>query len=97
MYTVTVEFSIHQAYQDAFSKLVLKQASDSLNKEKECHVFDVSVGQSEGELVSFFLYELYTDKQSFDQHLETAHFASFSQAITEMVAEKTVRLWDKLS
>ncbi|TBR42780.1 hypothetical protein CBF23_006275 [Marinomonas agarivorans] len=97
MYTVTVTFFIHAQHQAEFKKLVLKQANDSLEKEADCHVFDVSIGVEENGVVPFFLYELYTDKASFDLHLETAHFANFNEVSGQMVADKQVQLWDKIS
>lgn len=97
MYTVTVIFSIHKAYQAEFKQLVLKQAADSLEKEVNCHVFDVAIGAEENGIIPFFLYELYSDKASFDLHLATQHFAHFNEVSAEMVADKQVQLWDKVS
>ena len=96
MYTVTVTFFIDKQYQEDFANLVLKQATDSLNKEDHCHIFDVSVGEEKTGIVPFFLYELYTDKESFDFHLETEHFANFNQVTAKMVSDKQVQLWNKI-
>lgn len=91
MYVVTVEFIIKEAYLDRFHTAVMEQAANSLRLENDCHHFDVAI--AENEPCRFFLYELYTDKVSFDHHLASEHFINFNSLVTEWVSSKTVQSW----
>ena len=96
MYIVTVVFSVYRSKVKEFSLLVAKQAADSLEKEKECLTFDVSIGDGTDEIVPFFLYEIYVNKESFETHIAMNHFHDFSQNIDGMVANKEINVWHKL-
>jgi len=92
MYVVTVEFIVKEAFQDQFHTAIMEQAANSLQLERDCHHFDVAI--SESEACRFFLYELYTDKASFNRHLNSDHFIQFNNLITEWVTGKTVQSWN---
>jgi quinol monooxygenase YgiN len=95
MYLVTVKFDIDPEQLRAFMPLMLKQAEDSLNKEPNCKQFDVSHHEDMPSLI--YLYEIYQSKADFSAHLETAHFATFSAAIKDMVLHKEVECFETIS
>ena len=97
MYIITVIFSVYKKNLEEFSLLVNKQALDSLTKENDCHTFDVAIGEEEGGIVPFFLYEIYSSKASFEVHLASDYFSEFSQKTANMVAKKEVNSWNKIS
>lgn len=86
MYVVTVTWRVKPGMIDAFMPLMLLQAKNSLEKEPDCHHFDVCQGEEDDHVV--FLYEVYSDRAAFDLHLASAHFATFSQVVAEMVEDK---------
>ncbi|MCU4674334.1 antibiotic biosynthesis monooxygenase [Catenovulum sp. 2E275] len=91
MYIVTVEFVIHSAYLLPFLDAALENADSSLHHEEACHQFEVS--QSHETPTHFFFYESYDDEQAFQQHLESQHFLTFSNAVKNWVISKKVRCW----
>lgn len=97
MYVITVVFSVYKKFNHEFNALMLKQAKDSLEKEEGCHQFDVSVNDGEQDLVDFFLYEIYESEASFEQHLASSHFITFSENAAHMVADKKVNAWHKIN
>tara|TARA_R110001606_G_scaffold396770_2_gene571547 strand:- start:203 stop:496 length:294 start_codon:yes stop_codon:yes gene_type:complete len=97
MYIITVIFYVYKSNVEEFALLVAKQASDSLEKEKECLIFDVSIGEENNGIIPFFLYEVYSDKKSFDTHLNMDYFHEFSNKVSGIVANKTVNSWNKIN
>ena len=95
MYVVTVEFLIHPEHTDSFKTLVLQQAENSLSKERDCHIFDVC--QHHSETNRFYLYEIYSNEDAFQEHLKTDHFKNFDLACKDMLASKTVQVFNKIS
>jgi autoinducer 2-degrading protein len=75
MFAVTVNFVIKPEHIENFSKVMKAQAQNSLNREVGCHQFEVCFGPKDRSRV--FLYELYTDKAAFEEHLKTDHFLNF--------------------
>ncbi len=93
MYVITVEFDVMPAYASAFRAAINENASSSLVNEPQCHQFDVCVDVSSHS--KFFLYELYTDRAAFDQHLASAHFLQFNALVTPWVVSKQVRAYER--
>ena len=91
MYVVTVTFKIDAKHQDEFSKAMLLQAKNSLELEADCHQFDVCHDPENPCVV--FLYEIYTNKEAFQLHLQSDHFKSFDANTRSWVEEKTVNTW----
>ena len=87
MHAVIVSFSPQQGCADHLEALLLRQASDSLAKERHCQRFDVVRLQDQ---TTFVLYELYRDEDAFRSHLKTDHFLTFDQKSAALVAEKKV-------
>ncbi len=90
MYTVIVKFEAVLNKTEEFKSLVLKQAANSLEKETECYQFDVVQDEKLGNI--FYLYELYTNRQAFDEHLKSAHFIEFDKLSASLVTNKEVWL-----
>ena len=91
MFVVAVTFRLHAARADAFLAAVQENARLSLEEEPDCHRFDVAVGESGPETV--FLYELYTDRAAFDEHLASAHFKSFDAKVADWIESKDVQTY----
>jgi autoinducer 2-degrading protein len=94
MFVVVVEFLIHAQHCEDFKHRVKKQALDSLELEQDCHVFDVCVDAGRVDLV--LLYEVYTDKQGFDTHLQSTHFQDFNDTVKSWVKDKEVSTFERL-
>ena len=94
MFVVTVEFDISQSFVDRFRERVLQQAADSLNKESDCHCFDVC--ENPDVLGQFFLYEIYGTQKDFQVHTESDHFLAFNDAVTDWVKSKSVKTFVNL-
>ncbi|MGI9316941.1 MAG: putative quinol monooxygenase [bacterium] len=94
MFVITVQFTVNAANLPEFEEAVVAQADNSLKFEEECHLFDVAV--AENNPCVFFLYEIYSNKEAFDAHLETPHFHAFNQLATPWVTNKVVKNWRKL-
>lgn len=88
MYVVCVIFDIAQDRMEAFLPLMLQQATNSLELEGGCLVFDVCRPEAGTDTV--FLYEKYVDEAAFQTHLQSAHFKSFDAQTADMVTGKSV-------
>tara|TARA_R110002096_G_scaffold70139_1_gene168053 strand:- start:306 stop:590 length:285 start_codon:yes stop_codon:yes gene_type:complete len=93
MFVVLVQFNIKAEHLDAFVERVEQQANDSLTFEDECHQFDVSLSNDDPNLV--LLYEIYSDREAFDAHLDSAHFRDFNAKVTPWVESKTLTTYEK--
>lgn len=89
MYVIVAEFKIKPDQVEAFGRLVVKQANDSLEREEACHQFDVC--QAEDDASKFLLYEVYSDKAAFERHRSLSHTAAFLATVGPMIAERSVR------
>lgn len=91
MYVVTVHFILKDAQASTFMPLMIENARASRDLERGCLRFDVCSDPADPNGV--FLYEIYTDQQAFKDHLDAAHFKSFDQATSGMIASKHVRTY----
>lgn len=94
MYVVVVEFSIRPAHTAAFVQRVRQQAQDSLREEAGCHVFDVCLDPGRANFI--LLYEVYSDREAFETHLESAHFLDFDTAVRDWVDGKEISTYERL-
>ncbi len=94
MFVVTVIFTCHDGAGAAFKPLVARQAHLSMTEEEKCRQFDVA--QHDQFPDTFFLYELYDDKDAFDAHLKTNHYNDFDDKIKPLVKDKIVRVYNQL-
>ena len=91
MLVVTVNFQVKTEHVDEFRTAVEKQARNSLELEEGCHQFDVCYDIENDGYV--FLYEIYSDEDAFEDHLDSEHFESFNEQTAPWVEEKLVGQW----
>lgn len=91
MFAVTVNFNVKEAHVDDFAAAMKTQAANSLTREEGCHYFDVCFDPADSCRV--FLYELYTDRAAFDEHLKTDHFLTFDATVKDWLISKTAENW----
>jgi quinol monooxygenase YgiN len=91
MFIVTVMFNLKPGSAAAFMPAMRRQARLSVERERGCHLFDVCVDLESDTRV--FLYEHYSNRASFDAHLESAHFLEFDAAVAPLVQAKQVDFW----
>lgn len=95
MFAVTVTFVVKEEHIDAFEDVMKTQAINSLTRESGCHQFDVCFDPTDRSRV--FLYELYTDKAAFEEHLKTGHFLNFDATVKDWLISKAAENWDRWS
>jgi quinol monooxygenase YgiN len=95
MHIVLVKFVITAGNSKRFLERVRQQARDSLEKEPDCHVFDVAFDFDDYHRV--MLYEIYTDRAAFARHLETDHFKAFDEEVLPLIEQKNVEHYAKQS
>lgn len=91
MFVVTVDFVIHEQHVENFRQAVENQARNSLEQEEGCHQFDVCYDIDDDTAV--FLYEIYSDRDAFEEHLDTEHYLDFDASVKDWVAKKDVSQW----
>lgn len=91
MFVITVNFKVDATVSEDFREAVINQAANSLNRESDCHRFDVCAAPDDP--TRFFLYELYSDRAAFDRHLKSKHFLDFDARTRDWVEEKVVATW----
>ncbi len=94
MYVILVEFTLHPQHFDNFVARVRQQASDSLEREPGCHLFDVCVDPARDNFV--LLYEVYEDRAAFDAHLAADHFLDFDATVSAWVSDKRVTALERI-
>lgn len=95
MYAVHVKFDVKVGSEDTFKSLILKQAENSLKLESECHCFDVS--QDDQSPNVFYLYELYTSRTAFDEHLSSRHFLEFISTVNDILLDKVILTGNRIN
>ncbi|MBT8414507.1 MAG: antibiotic biosynthesis monooxygenase [Boseongicola sp.] len=95
MYAVCVTFHIRLDAVDQFLTRMHQQARDSLSKEEDCYRFDVCSDVDRPGVV--FLYELYKDRNAFDEHSRSDHFLSFNSEVAPLTLEKAVSTFQDVS
>lgn len=94
MIAVCVRIVAKKGMEARLIEAVIVQAQRSLALEPDCHRFDVSRRVDESTRQEVFLYELYTDKPAFEEHLTTAHFLSFERSTADCIHHKNVLIYD---
>ncbi len=92
MYAVCVTFKIGSDDFDRFLVRMSQQARDSLTLEPGCHRFDVCHNGQD----TVFLYELYSDPDAFQIHVESNHFKDFDQEVQPWIVEKLVSTFENV-
>ena len=92
MFAVTVVFSINPDQTEAFRELISTHAARTLLQEKGCRRFDIGFDVQKPNCV--FLYELFDDRDAFDQHSKADYLAQFFERAKGMIASKEASRWD---
>jgi len=87
-FVITVELQLQPGVMREFLPLMLENASKSRELEPGCERFDVLLPKDAPDRI--LLYEIYTDKAAFGEHLKSAHFLSFDRATRLLVKEKKI-------
>jgi len=95
MYAVHVKFEVKVGSENTFKPLMLKQAENSLKLEPECRYFDVS--QDDESPNVFYLYELYTSRSAFDEHVNSRHFLDFIHAVNDILLDKVILTGNRIN
>ena len=93
MFEVLVTLAIKPDCREACDKEMKLQATNSLEKESGCSVFDVWVNAADESKVQ--LYEVYSSAEAFQHHLQTEHFKAFDAKVASMIADKSVTTFDQ--
>jgi len=91
MLIIAVRFAVKAEFLEKFKARMAQQARDSLEREAECHRFDIA--SDPGDPHRIFLYEIYSDAAAFDAHLASAHFKSFNAETEGWISSKAVERW----
>lgn len=93
-YAVVVTFQIKPKDMESFMPLMRANARTSLLHETGCLQFDVATDPDRpGEV---FLYEVYTGRAAFEDHLNSDHFLTFDAAAAALITEKDVRTYSEV-
>ena len=87
-FVITVDFELHPGAMRELLPLMVDNANKSRDLEPGCERFDVLLPKGSSDRV--LLYEIYTDKAAFGEHLKAAHFLSFDSATRSLIKEKKV-------
>lgn len=93
-FAIWVEFELVPDARDAFLCLVTANAQNSVMLEPGCLRFDVLTTDEDRRIR---LYEVYSDRAAFDQHLESDHFGIFAEKTRDMVIAKKITSFDALT
>jgi len=94
MYVVIVNWAVSPQDRDAFAALLQKQAKTTLAAEPAARVFDIC--EDPDQPGAFLLYEVYDTAAAFQEHLASAHFATFAPLAEAMTLVKTVKVMHRL-
>jgi len=85
-FIITVDFDLHPGAMREFLPLMVDNANKSRDLEPGCERFDVLLPKDSSDRV--LLYEIYTDKAAFAEHLKAAHFLAFDSATKPLIKGK---------
>ena len=90
MIALHVTLHVRLERREELLEAISRQGAASLALEPGCLLFDISVDDDDPSRV--LLYEVYADREAFEAHRETPHFAVWSAAAEACVvrAERTV-------
>jgi autoinducer 2-degrading protein len=88
LFAVVVEFHLKHGARSQFRRLIDANADASVRNEPGCLQFDVL--EPEGESDRVLLYEIYSDRAAFDEHLRSEHFRTFAGASEALCLKKSV-------
>ena len=89
MFVVAVTLELLNPHDPAFMKAILTNAEASRH-EPGCRRFDVAVAD-DGR--SAFLYEVYADRDAFQSHRTSAHFAEYDRITKPLIGHRDVKTY----
>ena len=87
-FVITVAFDLHDGALHEFLPMIVENANRSRSVEPGCERFDVLVPKDSRNQV--LLYEIYTDKAAFGEHLKAQHFLDFNSASARLIKAKRI-------
>ena len=81
MYIVIAPFQIKDCHRENFIEEMIEDARGSLENEPGCVRFDIIQDPEDPNRI--WLYEIYRDKQAFQEHIETPHFKKWRDAVQD--------------
>lgn len=88
MYCIVVRTELKPGKRDAFLAAMLPNAEASVRLEPGCHVFDVLAAEEAPD--TFYLYEIYADKEALQAHKQTDHYRDSRAVINDLIAKQSV-------
>ena len=87
-YVIMVDFKLVSGTRPQFRGLIDANARASCEFEPGCRRFDVLEPKNDPDRI--LLYEVYDSRAAFEEHIKTAHFATFDRASAPLVERKAV-------
>ncbi len=81
MYCIFVTVKIKPGFADQFKEASLGDAQGSVRDEPNCYRFDML--QSESDANTFYLYEVYADRDAHLAHRETPHYTKWRATVQD--------------
>jgi quinol monooxygenase YgiN len=94
MRVIVASFKVKPDCVDAFIAAAKADAESSVANEPGCHQFDVNVDLKNTTQLTF--YEVYDDQDALDAHRATPHFKTFSDAIQNLIEERSPLILDRV-
>lgn len=88
MHCIIVKTTIKPESRDLFLRTIQHNATASVLNETNCFVFDIIEDQEEEN--TFYLYEIYSDKEALQTHKTTEHYLKSREIINELVVKQSV-------
>jgi quinol monooxygenase YgiN len=95
VYCIIVKTELRPGKREAFLQAMLPNAEASVRLEPGCHVFDVLEAQEEPN--TFYLYEIYADKDALQAHKATDHYQTSRGVVNDLIEKQTVIRADVLA
>ncbi|MDN4524508.1 putative quinol monooxygenase [Fictibacillus fluitans] len=73
---------------------VLLEVMRHSRKEEGCLLYNLHQAQDDPQ--TFMLYELWSDQQSIDRHIETAHYKAYRSSIEPLLHDRQVMKWNQI-
>ena len=86
MYVIIAPIQIKEGCRERFIEEMIGDAEGSLKNEPGCLRFDVIQDPEYPNRI--WLYEIYRDKQAFQEHTETPHFKKWREAVQDWQEER---------
>lgn len=86
MYSLFIKNRVKAGFAEAFLTAIKVNAAASVANEPGCLVFDVSQDRADADVI--YLYEIYTDVDAYEAHIQTAHFRDSRPLVEPLILEQ---------